>query len=224
MVRAGRGDSQWHGIATPLHNIRDQHRSGWAGDLGHPEPGFGDEQRSNPRVWEWVYRASDGIRPGSQWNNTAGVYVGGNGQAILTIQNGGAVSDAVRIVGSSNGATGTVAVNGSGSAWHNTNYLDVGVQGTGTLTIANGGLVAAGTLRIRELSRSARTAQLTPRAVPSLGTCITTAFSNQFLSDTSDGNVLVASNGTMSFEVAGKGSGQYGQFDITGSGLSPACS
>jgi T5SS/PEP-CTERM-associated repeat protein len=66
------------------------------------------------------------------------IYVGNAGTGALTIQNGGAVSSDIGVVGYNAGSTGTVTV-GAGSSWTNTGNLYAGHSGTGTLTIQNGG-------------------------------------------------------------------------------------
>ncbi len=69
------------------------------------------------------------------------IYVGNAGTGALTIQNGGAVSSDIGVVGYNAGSTGTVTV-GAGSSWTNTGNLYAGHSGTGTLTIQNGGAVS----------------------------------------------------------------------------------
>ena len=63
---------------------------------------------------------------------------------MLTIQNGGTLTDSVGTVGNLPGGLGTVTVSGAGSTWTNTGTVVVGGQGTGTLTIQDGGTVNSG--------------------------------------------------------------------------------
>ena len=63
---------------------------------------------------------------------------------MLTIQNGGTLTDVGGFVGNLPGSQGTVTVSGAGSTWTNIGTLQVGGLGTGTLTIQNGGTVNSG--------------------------------------------------------------------------------
>lgn len=78
---------------------------------------------------------------GAAGANANTLFVGNAGTGTLTIQNGGAVSDALAYIGVDAGSTGTVTVEGAGSTWSNF-QLVVGWSGTGTLTVQNGGAVS----------------------------------------------------------------------------------
>jgi outer membrane autotransporter protein len=68
--------------------------------------------------------------------------VGLSGTGMLTIQNGGTLTDVLGAV--ANGAgSGMVTVTGTGSTWTNSGTLQVGAQGAGTLMIQNGGMVSS---------------------------------------------------------------------------------
>jgi T5SS/PEP-CTERM-associated repeat protein/autotransporter-associated beta strand protein len=67
--------------------------------------------------------------------------VGNFGNATLTIQNGGSVSDTFSSIGESVDGDGTVTVDGAGSTWTNSSSLSVGLSGTATLNITGGGRV-----------------------------------------------------------------------------------
>ena len=60
---------------------------------------------------------------------------------MLTIQNGGTLTDQAASVAAFPGSQGTVVVSGAGSSWTNSGLLVVGFFGTGTVTIQNGGVV-----------------------------------------------------------------------------------
>ena len=81
----------------------------------------------------------DGV--GSMWNSNYNIIVGDEGDGMLTITGGGAVSNYSCYIGDNAGSTGQVTVDGAGSTWTNSSYLIVGDNGSGTLTITNGGAV-----------------------------------------------------------------------------------
>ncbi len=90
--------------------------------------------------------------PGSNWNNSGGsaLYVGYSGNGMLSITNGGAVSNSGGYIGAYNGSSGMVTVDGTGSRWTSGGPLYVGGgdysyyygSGNGTLAITNGGAVS----------------------------------------------------------------------------------
>ena len=61
---------------------------------------------------------------------------------MLTIEDGGEVTDYYGYVGRDSGSLGTVTVTGAGSKWTNSFELIVGYNGSGTLTIEAGGEVS----------------------------------------------------------------------------------
>jgi T5SS/PEP-CTERM-associated repeat protein len=85
---------------------------------------------------------------GSQWNNSGTLTVGINGNASLTVSNGGRVTDTNGTIGSDAIGESSVTVTDSGSVWQNSGQLLVGVGGKGTLTITNLGQVDAGSATI----------------------------------------------------------------------------
>ncbi|WP_210210908.1 beta strand repeat-containing protein, partial [Rhizobium leguminosarum] len=82
----------------------------------------------------------DGL--GSKLTGSGKAQVGLNGHGVLTISNGGAVSNGDGVIGSFVSSTGTVTVKDAGSSWTNSGLLTVGDKGTGTLNIQNGGTVS----------------------------------------------------------------------------------
>jgi T5SS/PEP-CTERM-associated repeat protein len=79
--------------------------------------------------------------PGSTWTNGDNLDVGFSATGLLTIQNGGAVSNTLGRIGTLAGGSGTVIVDGAGSVWTNSTGLSVGSNGTALLTIQGGGQV-----------------------------------------------------------------------------------
>jgi T5SS/PEP-CTERM-associated repeat protein len=69
--------------------------------------------------------------------------VGQVGTGILTIENGGTVSNVAGAVGNLAGSNGMVTVTGAGSSFINSGTVVVGGVGTGMLTIQNGGTVSS---------------------------------------------------------------------------------
>jgi fibronectin-binding autotransporter adhesin len=82
--------------------------------------------------------------PGSTWNISDQLTVGGSGSGMLIVQNGGTVSNTAGTIGASSGSTGAVSVTGTGSTWTSSGNVTVGLAGTGTLTVAAGGAVNVG--------------------------------------------------------------------------------
>ncbi|WP_181176144.1 autotransporter domain-containing protein [Mesorhizobium sp. B2-3-4] len=86
---------------------------------------------------------------GSSWTSSTGMVVGGSesstgGVGSLTITNGAKVANTLRgALAASNGAVGTVKVDGSGSTWTNGSDLTVAGYGTALLSVTNGGKVAS---------------------------------------------------------------------------------
>jgi T5SS/PEP-CTERM-associated repeat protein len=83
---------------------------------------------------------------GSTWTNDSGIVIGNNGQGILNITNGGALSNYfLAFIGgyynSNSNSIGVVNVIGSNSIWTNSADIYVGYTGNGGLNIKNGGTV-----------------------------------------------------------------------------------
>jgi len=80
---------------------------------------------------------------GSLWRNDGLLAVGGFGDGVLIVENGGRVEGMLGSVGGFlfPDATGAATVTGNNSLWVNTQNLDVGSSVSGTLTIAAGGRV-----------------------------------------------------------------------------------
>jgi len=91
---------------------------------------------------------------GSLWNNFQGLYVGFNGHAMLTITNGGHMTNGTFAnVGFSAGANGTVTVSGPGSNFTTSGALSIGgnvsgAGGTGLLQLDAGATVSAPSLNV----------------------------------------------------------------------------
>lgn len=92
---------------------------------------------------------------GSKWTNSGSLSVGCYGTGVLTVQNGGQVSNnGTGYVGFRSGTAGTVTVVGSGSTWTNSGDLYIGgdglaAGGAGSVAVSNSGtLSASGTLKV----------------------------------------------------------------------------
>ncbi len=92
---------------------------------------------------------------GSHWQNagtqsSGALSVGHSGTGMMSIENGGVVSNTDGRVGLKSGSIGVVTVTGAGSKWQNSSSLSIGydgvgvTSGTGTVTVANGGLISVG--------------------------------------------------------------------------------
>jgi T5SS/PEP-CTERM-associated repeat protein len=151
---------------------------------------------------------------GSQWQNSADLYVGRFGDGTLNIGAGGVVSNRFGYLGRALGSTGQATVTGAGSQWLNSADLFVGNYGNGTLNIEAGGIVSNtdGVLA----SESGSTGQAT-----------VTGSGSQW-NNSGDLNVGFNGNGTLNIEaggvvsntvgVLGKESGSTGQATVTGDG------
>lgn len=80
---------------------------------------------------------------GSTWSHSNALVVGDVGTGMLTIREGGAVSNTASDIGAATSSTGTVEITGAGSTWTNSGILTVGYHGGGVLTIADSGRVSA---------------------------------------------------------------------------------
>jgi len=107
--------------------------------------------------WKMTNNLIVGDNAGGANQEFAAAYTQGVGTATgtLNVLNGGAVSDAIGIIGMNAGATGFVTVDGAGSSWSNSTDILVGDHGVGTLTISNGGQVSsAGAIGVAALAGS----------------------------------------------------------------------
>ena len=78
----------------------------------------------------------------SQWNNSANLFVGHNGNGTLNVMDGGVVSNTNGLIGSHHpSSTGVATVTGSDSRWNNSGSLVVGQYDDGTLNVEAGGMV-----------------------------------------------------------------------------------
>lgn len=93
---------------------------------------------------------ADGAGTVSSWTNSGDLTIGNIGDASMTIEGGGRVSNVTGVIangagvaGSSVSVSGTSAT-GSASTWSNSGNVFLGRTGTATLTIADGGKVEVG--------------------------------------------------------------------------------
>ncbi len=86
--------------------------------------------------------------PGSAWTNSGFLRVGDmGGRGLLSIQNGGVVSNTHTYVGSMDGSVGNVEVRGGGAVWNNLGSMTLGYGlgvNSGSLTVADEGEVNVG--------------------------------------------------------------------------------
>ncbi|MES9901924.1 MAG: VPLPA-CTERM sorting domain-containing protein [Sedimenticola sp.] len=79
----------------------------------------------------------------SIWSNSNGLYLGQSGTGVLTVKEGGALSNTWSHIGRSSTGDGTATVTGTDSTWSNSSVLHVGSSGTGKLSVADGGRVTS---------------------------------------------------------------------------------
>ena len=146
--------------------------------------------------------------------------VGLVGTGILTIQNGGTVSNVLGAVGNLAGSNGMVTVTGAGSSWTNSGTIVVGGVGKGILTIQNGGTVS---------SAGGGSVGLT---AGSQGTVIVTGAGSAWnnspggglnIGSSGFGTLTIASGGTVNNNTAftaniGSAAGSQGTVTVTGTG------
>ena len=132
--------------------------------------------------------------PGAEAQNLS---VGANGTGMLTIQNGGTLTDEFGAIGNLPGGVGTVTVTGAGSSWTNVDAIVVGGQGTGTLTIQNGGSAQDG-------STASSTGGSIGLAVGSTGTVTVTGPGSSWINGPSGGfNIGSFGTGTLRSQTVG---------------------
>jgi len=141
---------------------------------------------------------------------------GGNG--ILTISGGGQVSNVNGTIGGASSSMGTVTVGGAGSQWNSSGSLNIGINGTGSLTVENGGLVSAGTLANPGTITIGTLGTVDAKGGTLQGNVVNDGLMDPLGTINLVGSYTQQPGGILSLDVAGTGTGQYGQIDITGSG------
>ncbi len=151
---------------------------------------------------------------GSTWAYSGYFFlVGNSGSGTLSITNGGAVSNTCGFLGNCSGASGSVAVSGTGSRWTNS-VVAVGRSGSGTLSIAAAGTVDDVTGDIGTLSGSKGVAQVD-------GAGSIWANSTYFyVGNSGSGTLSVVNGGAVSNSIGyiGRGSGSKGAVTVGGTG------
>ncbi|MET0707096.1 MAG: autotransporter outer membrane beta-barrel domain-containing protein [Tardiphaga sp.] len=144
---------------------------------------------------------------------------------MLTIQNGGTLTNEFGTIGNLPGGVGTVTVTGPGSSWTNVDAIVVGGLGTGTLTIQNGGSAQDGTT-------AASTGGSIGQSAGSTGTVIVTGPGSRWINGPSGGlnigsfgtGTLTIANGGSVIDITplvtniGNGAGSRGTVTVTGAG------
>lgn len=80
----------------------------------------------------------------SSWSVDGALFVGGTGNATLTVEDGGSVLSDWAYIGYNSGSTSSVTIDGSGSEFEVSNSLFVGNSGTGTLTVSDSATATVG--------------------------------------------------------------------------------
>jgi outer membrane autotransporter protein len=144
-------------------------------------------------------------------------------EGMLTIQNGGTLSDSFAAIGNLTGGVGTVTVTGAGSSWSTAGAIVVGGLGTGTLIIENGASAQDGVS-----SGGGSIGQ----SAGSIGTVIVTGAGSSWINGPQNGlNVGSLGTGTLMIENGGRviditplasnigsGAGGVGSVTVTGAG------
>lgn len=76
------------------------------------------------------------------------IVVGNDGDAALSVLNGGVLDTGDGTIGANAGSIGNMAVQGAGSTWVGSSAINVGGGGTGLLSILDGGSVQTGTITL----------------------------------------------------------------------------
>jgi T5SS/PEP-CTERM-associated repeat protein len=146
--------------------------------------------------------------------------VGQSGTGMLTIQNGGTVSNVLGTVGNLAGGLGTVTVTGAGSTWTNTASVVVGGLGTGTLTIQNSGMMnSAGGGSVGQSAGSTGTVTVTGAGsswINSPGGGLNIAGFGTGTLTIANGGIVI--NNTAFTANIGSGAGSQGTVTVTGAG------
>lgn len=156
---------------------------------------------------------------GTSWTASGGqVTVGDAGIGTLTVENGAVLTDSVGVIGNQVGSTGTVLVTGAGSTWNNTANLNVGINGTGTLTVQNGGLVTAGTLLNPGTIDIGTHGMVDAKGGTLQGNIVDDGVLDPLGTASIIGDFTLNPDGSLSLDVAGTGSGQYGVLAVSDQG------
>ena len=79
----------------------------------------------------------------SRWDVSQRLYIGWQGDGILTITDGGVVTAESSRIAAGTSSTGSLTVNGLGSSLNITNLLDIGTNGPASMLISDGGHVTS---------------------------------------------------------------------------------
>ncbi|HEV2156910.1 autotransporter outer membrane beta-barrel domain-containing protein [Bradyrhizobium sp.] len=149
---------------------------------------------------------------GSAWISNADMAVGQAGTGLLTISNGGHLTDVNGLIADTH--MGTVTISGAGSTWTNTGNLVVGNFRQGTLSVTAGGTVTSVAGKIGAFSGSTSTATVN-------GTGSTWTNSGQLtVGDGGEGKLIVSNGGAVSNTVGlvGSQAGSIGTVTVDGTG------
>ncbi len=91
------------------------------------------------------------------WTAATTGYIGETAAGTVTVNGGSVLNSSVGNIGSSNGVTGTVAIDGFGSTWTNSGAVYVGAGGSGSIAVTDGGALSDSVGMMGEFSNSAGT-------------------------------------------------------------------
>jgi T5SS/PEP-CTERM-associated repeat protein/autotransporter-associated beta strand protein len=150
---------------------------------------------------------------GSTWYQLGGLSVGVAGEGTLSVEDGGQVltDGGDSVIGTDDGAAGTVTVTGEGSKWDTSDHVvNVGFNGQGTLNVEDGGSVSARTVVVGgsgELDGSTGRGDVTVTGEGSLLETTTLYLGNggQGTLTVDDGGVVESADVLIGFVVGGSG-------------------
>lgn len=156
---------------------------------------------------------------GSTWRNSQNLSVGGAGQGLLTIENGGLVENFGASLADSIGSSGEVTV--SAARWVNRSGLNLGLRGRGTLTVSDAGHVSDSVAVVGNVQGASGLARvLGANSVWATSGSLFVGYSGQGRVEVAEGAVVTSANGALGMEATGVGNvvidGAGSQWQIAG--------
>lgn len=154
---------------------------------------------------------------GSAWHSSLDLVVGDAGGGVLTVSNGGSVTNFNGVIGNQAGSVGSATVDGAGSTWASNGLLSVASSGTGTLTVSNGGAVSSNGASVGDLAGSNGTLTVTGTG----STLTSTGVGNQvIIGNSGTGSLQIAHGGVVNdaFGLIGNNMGGIGSASVDGLG------
>jgi T5SS/PEP-CTERM-associated repeat protein len=145
---------------------------------------------------------------------TANAVIGSAGSGVMTISDGGSVTDGTGMIASTSGSAGNVTVTGANSLWDTTGYLYVGRLAVGSLTVADGGTVEAGShLIVGDIGST--TTPGTSTVTVNDGT-LTAGLTD--IGQAGAGEITIENGGKVTSDSANVGTSASGSATVTGAG------